>query len=263
MDVGQLRLMAERSVDGLTPDDDHALRAWIDQAFGTDVVRAEIAPVIDGVPKVLLSVGQHGLQLVFGARLVDRTTGQRIGWFARRIAVDAQVAVHIGMQLDIAFRGKGIGTELLARAVSTYDALGIMDIALRAGFDLGRWHWARLGFEIALEQDQAAVIAHALRVVEHMSLDVTINEALGVRHIAGLISPHPVTLRDVAVASGAFDARRVLKLARGGIDIDAAMPLGKAILLCGPEWNAALRLRGPSRIVFDEYVRHRRESTNS
>ncbi len=261
MNVEDLKEIAQRSDGGLSKQDDALLRAWIDEAFGTDAVRVDVARV-GGMPELAVRAGAWGLVLEFGAVLRERGSGRAVGWFARRILVDAKVAIHSGMEIVHAYRDRGLGTALIARAVATYDVLGIERITLHAGYDLGRWHWARLGFEPIEDDEHDALLEHARSVVERLSLGLEIADEMLVQELAALNSATPVSLRQVSAASERFDrVNPVLDAAKNGIDVDAPIALGQAILLCGPSWSAELWLTGPFRTVFDEYVRRRLETT--
>lgn len=262
MDVDQLTSMAERSVGNISAEDDQALRAWIDQAFGT----TEIAVIaIDGggdVPHLSLSAEDpFGLVLEFGARLHRRSDDARVGVMTRRLFVDAHVAAHTALVVDRGLRGVGIGTELFASSLRLYDELGIERVLLMAGFDLGRWHWARLGFDFARIESQAQVIAHARRVIDQLSLDVLVTDDASPAEIEGLRSSSSVTLRQAAMASDTSDRERVLiEAGKNGIGLDDAMPLGKALLLTGPAWHGELFVHGAGRAVADAYIAARRET---
>ena len=263
MDVDQLKLMAERSVDDLVAEDDQALRAWIDQAFGTSETAVIAAHGGGDVPHLSLSVDdQFGLVLEFGARLQRRSDDARVGVMTRRLFLDRHVAAHTALVVDRRFRNAGIGTALFASSLRLYDELGIERVLLMAGFDLGRWHWARLGFDFARIESQAQVIAHARRVIDQLSLDVLVTDDASPAEIEGLRSSSSVTLRQAAMASDTSDRERVLiEAGKNGIGLDDAMPLGKALLLTGPAWHGELFVQGSGRAAADAYIAARRETS--
>ncbi len=257
MQVRRLRKIAEGSGSALSESDEAVVLGLIEEAYGTERLRLEVVGVGPSFPRLALADGPHGLVLSFGARLRLRTTGEIVGYMLRRVFFDQHIAVHVSHEIDPAHRDDRHGTELLDSAVRAYDAWQIMRIELRAGFDLGRWHWARVGFDFARVEEQDAAIKHTRHVISALGTDVAVDDDASAQDLEALASPIPASLREVAAVSERFDHKPVLLAARNGINIDAPMRLGKAILLCGPTWAAACRLNGTQRARLDAYIARR------
>jgi GNAT superfamily N-acetyltransferase len=254
VEIRRLKRIAAAGTAEWSEQDDAALCAWIDDALGSDRVRIEVAALDRLIPRLVVRGGVSGLVLAYSARLLDRATGERLGWEARRMFLDLGIAAHSELQLERDKRGHGYARSLLQAAVASYDRWGVKQITLKAARDLGRWYWAHVGFDFADEATSARVRMHAHHVIQSLGIDVALSGEASAFEIAGLRTSSPVTLRKVAQVSERFDHKPVLDAARNGIEIDVPMALGMAIMLCGPPWYGALELFGADRARLDAYL---------
>lgn len=258
MEIRHLKRMASASSEKLSNGDDETVCSLIDERFGSGLAQVVPEALSDQFPRLsLVNDDDLGLVLTFSARLRDRDDGTSLGWMIRRVFFDQHVAVHLGLFVAPAHRRTKLGTELLAVSVDSYDRWGIARITMNAGYDLGRWHWARLGFEFARVEAQQRVVAHARRVIERLHLDLEIDDNASPAQVETLTASQVTSLRSVASVSERFDHDPVLEAARNGFDIDAPMRLGQAVLLCGPTWPAELLLAGAGRDALEAYFRRR------
>lgn len=98
--------------------------------------------------------------------------GQKMGEFIRTIVRDERTLVvkHDLLEINAKYRGQGIADRFNARAVATYEAMGVDRIVLDAAMTHGGYAWARQGFRIYGDNADR----HA--IVERLASGVRIDE---------------------------------------------------------------------------------------
>lgn len=207
--------------------------------------------------------------------IVDDPIGQVVGEIDRDLALDSEIVRHELLRIQRAYRGAGLSLVLLDRAFPIYRRLGIRFVGVHAALQTGRWQWARLGFEV-LPDDRDLVMSWATVALAGLGLPL-IDPAAPIRRLAQMGTgdpPEKVSLEEVHAAVEADLARRrkvpaladavdsmvsawderslaetsgqMTMLDRARVETMAAdnriaaeepIPVGKAIMLTGPDWN--------------------------
>jgi GNAT superfamily N-acetyltransferase len=150
------------------------------------------------------------------------------------------------MHVEPAFRRSRFGRLYLATLAQLCEDLGVEAITLMAN-DVGRYSWARMGFDFFDVETRDRVLAAAQDFAAALGRPV---DLAGVEHAWDLAElPGEVTLAEFATARG--DAAPP--------DPEERMRLGQALLL-GPtdnEWAGKLQLgaKSPGRVRLDIYTR--------
>lgn len=198
---------------------------------------------------------EHAVELA--GRLYDGD--QLAAAWQRAILLDRRIAVHMYLKVETAFRRRGIAPHMLAGGLALYDTLELEWITLRAALGSGRWHWAACGFDF-MPGSSARVTAFFDSLVSALGLGIdtsgfttATDYALAAPEVTTSMSLVASTLASRIGSAAAFRSVRAVA-SENGIDFTAQIPAARAIMLCGPEWDGRLWLRGPQRAVFDAYV---------
>jgi len=226
---------------GLAQNGDAFAEVW--DAFtipGTAIVKLE---------KTCEASVNPGLSLRIAGLLV---AGQNvIGFLQRRFVFDRDLVIHEMLVIYELFRGRGINLAILTQSFDLYDELGLQEVYLQAGLATGRWHWARVGFEFARPADLKAVRDWATQVTAKTGVKgLRVDRYSTAAQFARMGGRRKLSLETIAQA---FPKRRkrIEEAANGnGLQMADRIPLGRAVMITGPEWIGRLDLNGPGRTVF-------------
>jgi hypothetical protein len=202
------------------------------------------------------------------------------------VFADARVD-HARMEIVKGFRGRAIAPRIMLASFDRYDLLGIRTVTLHAGLGTGRFYWSgKVGFDFLRDADQRFVERWATFVLGALSLPVELDGISEPQQWAllGTSSDPPPTARFSELAArvnkvsttlldpngtgvvGSVEAHEV-EVGPGMVDLpvhlrnvaddneidwDADVPLGKLIMLTGPDWLGVFDLSDPvSRAVYE------------
>jgi hypothetical protein len=236
----------------------------------------------------------HDIKL--SAVLVDEAVnGQVAARIERHVVLDGGFVSHDLLQVQKPYRGSGFSHVLLNQAFPFYRALGLHAVVVHAALETGRWHWARMG--VAFHDDDRAWIEPWADLACHALGRPRLQPGFAPSELALLgFGPTPeettmkqlhtalattvATLRSDPVTRDAIDrllahcdlrarvesgghwtalnADRFAALAASNkLGFDDPLPIGKAIMLAGPDWRGIFDLHDPAaQLVFEaEFVR--------
>lgn len=199
---------------------------------------------------------------------------------------------HERLHVADAFRGRAIAPRLMLASFERYDELGIQAVTVHAGLATGRFYWSgKVGFDFLRDADQRYVERWATFVLGALDLPVDLDgisrpqqwALIGTtsdpppsasfsdlatrvtRLSTTLLDPNgtgvvgSVEAGDVEVEPGMVDlADHLRKVANdNGIGWDEEVPLGKLIMLSGPDWWGVFDLTDPvSRGAYESDAQH-------
>jgi hypothetical protein len=175
----------------------------------------------------------------------------------RRLFLRRRFVYHEYFEVFEPYRDHGIAVAVLQHSFRFFDELGMRFVVVQAALETGRWYWARCGYTFLRPVDRAGVDKWAQQVLKRLGVSIDTSHMTEPVQFLELDAPRLITIGELAEAFP--DQReRFEKAARANrLGVDEAVPLGKAILVCGPEWWGRLDLHGPSRAAFDVYARNR------
>lgn len=225
------------------------------------------------------------------AVIADDTHRQVVAEIDRDLILDRAVVSHELLRIQAAYRGGGLSLVLLSQALPLYRRLGLRVVLVHAALETGRWQWARLGFDFAATEERALVMGWATLALAALGAPPIPIDAparrlaqLGTGEPPELVSlervragveaevaawerdpAHKPTIdalkskwnqRALDESGGRFgilDRRRLEAIAAGNaLGIDDPIPMGKAIMLAGPDWLGAFDLTDqPAQDAFD------------
>lgn len=210
-----------------------------------------------------ISVTDNTIQIV--GLLVDTARRQCVGQLWRTITLDLRFANHDLMKLQQPYRANALAPVLINQSFAFYDSIGIIAVFVHAALETGRWYWGRLGFEFFNPAEARAVRRWGSAVVRALGLSVDVAGMREARQWALLGSTPPeVETSFEAIAQAMQQAhyrhfqgvpiadylRLVAEANR--LRFDQQIPLGRAIMLSGPDWHGIFHL-------FDNARRHQLE----
>jgi hypothetical protein len=130
--------------------------------------------------------------------------------------------------------------------LATYPGMGLSIVRLRAAGDLGRWYWARAGFDFAEGVMPDEVVSHVNQLAEAIEFGEW-DESMAPWELAAAGSDTILRLGD------AFDMVDSDVPEGSSLDLDRDVPFGTAVLLTSPSWNAELALGGESGAICREF----------
>jgi hypothetical protein len=192
-------------------------------------------------------------------------------------------------RLDIvdAYRGRAIAPRIMLASFDRYDQLGIKTVTVHAGLATGRFYWSgKVGFDFLRDADQRHVERWATFVLGALNLPVDLDgisrpqqwaligtssdppPSARFSDLASKVSTLSTTLLDPnstgvvgSVEAGDVEASlgmvdlpaHLRKVAEdNNIDWEAELPLGKLIMLTGPDWWGLFDLTDPvSRKAYE------------
>jgi ribosomal protein S18 acetylase RimI-like enzyme len=201
--------------------------------------------------------------------------------FVRGLNLDRGEAEHAWLTVEPAFEGRAIAPRLMLASFALYDELGVTAVNVHAGLQDGRFYWSgRVGYSFRDERQArfverwATFVLGALRIsfdldgVEEPQQWALLGTAedcaptVSFTELANVLPPIPVALVDpnrtgvigfterAAVTDSEFvDPQIHLQLVARGARIDwlEQVPLGRAIMLAGPDWYGTFDLTDPVR----------------
>jgi hypothetical protein len=231
-------------------------------------------------------VSGHVLHLE--AVLVDERLGQVVGEIRRHFELDQRFVDHELLTIQKAYRGGSLSLVLLNQAFPFYREIDLTFVLVHAALTTGRWHWARVGFEF-LDRDRVWIAEWAfmcLRALEETplpydfpasqlallgtapgepetsfrelrdSIEQLLPSLLLDRRsfVRPLISQLESRSRSESSGSwGWLDEPRWRYFAgENGLEYDEDAPVGKIIMLGGPDWHGVFDLKDPTaEAIFD------------
>jgi hypothetical protein len=182
-----------------------------------------------------------------------------IGFIQRSLSLGKRVAEHKYFFLVPAERGGALGFRLLQRSFELYDALGLEAVRLQADLELGKWLWARAGFEFESNDDYQRVDQWFRLALARLGLP---DDTSGLTRASDYAlfrkqEGDAVTFAELrrAIPERATEIKDVAD--KNGIDLADPQPIAKAIMVSGPPWLGRLHLQSPERAVFDQYAASR------
>jgi GNAT superfamily N-acetyltransferase len=227
----------------------------IQAGFEVEGFRTRLIPRGPMDPGSKLTLGGGGSLLVTGLLHTPLPDSELVAIFKRRLQFEDRWAIHEYLEVKPPFRGRGINLRLLQSSFALYEALGLDSVHLKASLATGRWHWARVGFEFHRAADLAAVRDWAVRVCD--ALELKEPDLPGFSSAAQIVRMGGDCTTSFAQMSAAMpgEEKRLRSLAsENGLDPGTSIPLGRAVMLSGPDWMGRLELNGPSRVAFDIYA---------
>lgn len=199
--------------------------------------------------------------------IVDTANGQVVGHLVRTISLDARIAEHDLLALQQPYRDHALTPVLIWQSFNFYDQLGLFAVLVHAALHTGRWYWARLGFEFALPRFRMSVGRWGRAVNAALGSPVDVSQFSEAREwaLVGSTPPDAHTAADV-VETTFEEIARAMPRARwahfGGqsfgsylgivaeanrVRFDQPIPLGRAIMLSGPDWLGFFPLQDSAR----------------
>jgi hypothetical protein len=192
---------------------------------------------------------------------------------------DAQVD-HAYLTVSDRYRGRAITPRIMLASFARYDQLGIRTVTVHAGLATGRFYWSgKVGFDFLRDADQRHVERWAAFVLGALNHPIDLEGISQPQQWAllGTTADPPPTARFSDLASAIARVSTVLLDPNGtgivgsvecgdaevepgmvdlpghlrrisdenGIDWDADVPLGKLIMLSGPDWWGRFDLTDP------------------
>jgi GNAT superfamily N-acetyltransferase len=213
----------------LTGDPQADLQAAIDRS---PTLAALVRPSFARMPALRTGIqGDSGVYaegdaIALTVTVIWRDTNRaRFGTASFSLFSDDHTCQWNDLQLDYNYQGAGFGTQYLATLIELCGELGIRTILIYAN-QVGRYTWARAGFEFASEDDRERVVegARVFAAKLGVRLPIDLDRVRQPSEIANLIEP--VTLSAFAAATGAEEPEASAQ----------TMTLGQALLL-GPGDN--------------------------
>jgi hypothetical protein len=194
---------------------------------------------------------------------------------------------HARLSIAEDFRGNAIAPRLMLASFARYDQLGIRTVTVHAGLGSGRFYWSgKVGFDFLRDADQRHVERWAAFVLGALNRPIDLDGISRPQQWAllGTTADPPPTARfsdlasriaivstalldpngtgvvgfveacDVETESGMVDLGSHLRkvAASNQIEWDADVPLGKLIMLSGPDWLGRFDLTDPvSRTSYE------------
>lgn len=234
------------------------------------------------------------------AVVVDEHVGQVVGAIERRFELDSRFVEHQLLRLEKPYRGASLSLVLLNQAFPFYRSIGLDRVLVHAALETGRWQWARMGFEVVPSERPLIdtwsalcltalgepILAPGFRASELALLgtapggrDTSFEELRDHLELVlpGLLADptygHVWTAvsndleqrsrRETQSRWGWRDEGRWRALADANrLQYDQAAPVGKVVMLAGPDWNGTFDLQDPAaQAVFDQEFQRQLGST--
>ncbi|MFL5953691.1 MAG: hypothetical protein ACJ76I_06250 [Gaiellaceae bacterium] len=237
------------------------------QAFA-EVFDALRPPNFDLFPEPdACAIAQAGHVIRVTGVIVDTANRLVVGHLVRTISLDDGIAEHDLLALQQPYRDHALTPVLIWQSFNFYDQLGLFAVLVHAALHTGRWYWARLGFEFALPRFRTSVGRWGRAVNAALGSPVDVSQFSEARQWAllGSTPPHAGTAADV-VETTFEEIAHALPRARwahfGGqsfgsylgivadanrLRFDQPIPLGRAIMLSGPDWLGFFPLQDSAR----------------
>jgi hypothetical protein len=230
------------------------------QAFA-EVFDAFRPPHFDLFPlpdECAIAVSGHTIRIA--GVIVDTANRQVVGQLVRTIGLDEGIASHDFLSLQQPYRDNGLTPVLLWRSFGFYDAVGVFAALVHAALQTGRWYWGRLGFEFISPRFRNDVRRWGRAVNSALGEPLDVSTLSEARQWALAGSTPPVvetTLEEIARAmprarwahfrGQSFGSYLGVVADANRLRFDQRIPLGRAIMLSGPDWWGFFPLRDVAR----------------
>lgn len=198
----------------------------------------------------------------------------------RTFVLDEALVHHARLEVHEPFRGKAIAPRLMLASFARYDQLGVRTVTVHAGLGTGRFYWSgKVGFDFLREADQRHVERWATFVLGALGCPIDLDgisrpqqwallgtsadppptarfgelAAKAPRVSTALLDPNATGVVGSILADKVESEPAMVDLAShlrnvtndNEIDWDADVPLGKLIMLSGPDWHGRFDLTDP------------------
>lgn len=126
-----------------------------------------------GNPVTSFSLDESDRRVLFMGKVMDES-GQQVGHFARYFYDDGTV-YHSLFELKPSFQGGGLAARMNRQAEMAYLAMGFKKVTLNADIDIGKYAWARQGYDFKSPKammERKAALVHFLETWGDLSLNV-------------------------------------------------------------------------------------------
>lgn len=203
-----------------------------------------------------------------------------VGAIERTYLLGEGRVLHQRMEIDEQFRGRAIAPRIMLASFERYDRLGIETVIVHAALETGRYYWSgKVGFDFLRQADQRYVERWATFVLGALNLPIDLDgisqpqqwallgttvdppPTAGFSDLAGKVSKVSTSLLDpggggivgsveraeVESEEGMVDVAKHLRNVADAnhISWDDPIPLGKLIMLSGPDWWGRFDLTDP------------------
>lgn len=172
--------------------------------------------------------------------------GQPVGVIGRSLNITDGIANHERLLLSPAAQSAGLGRGFLRSMLAAYPGLGLTIVRLRAAGDLGRWYWARAGFDFADGVMPEEMVSHVSCFADAMKIDAW-DASMTPWELAASGADTSIRL------GAAFDIAGRIVPEGSALDLERDVSFGTAVLLTGPSWDAELALHGESGQVCRQF----------
>lgn len=205
-----------------------------------------------------ISVSGHLIRI--SGVIVDTANQQLVGEIVRTIALDTRLAEHNLLRLQQPYRDNALTPVLIWQSFNFYDQIGLLFVLVHAGLQTGRWYWARLGFESAGPTFRSRIQRWGRAVNAALGSPVDVSSFAEARQwaLAGATPPIvDTTFEEIAramprarwahFAGQSFGSYLGIVADANRLRFDEPIPLGRAIMLSGPDWRGFFPLQDPAR----------------
>lgn len=214
------------------------------------------------------SIDVAGHEIRVSGVLVDTANRQVVGHLVRTINLDGRIAEHDLLVLQQPYRDNALTPVLIWQSFNVYDRIGLVAVLVNAGLQTGRWYWARLGFEFVLPRFRNRIGRWGRAVSAALGSPVDVSAFTEARQWALVGSTPPVietTFEEIARAmprarwahfhGQSFGSYLGIVADANRLRFDQPIPLGRAIMLSGPDWLGFFPLRdGARRQQLEQYM---------
>lgn len=192
--------------------------------------------------------------------IIDTANRQVVGDLVRTIALDTGIAEHNFLRLHQPYRDNALTPVLVWRSFGFYDRIGLVAAVVHAALQTGRWYWARLGFEFATPQFRERVRRWGRAVNTALGSPLDVSGFTEARQWALAGSTPPVvetTFEEIARSmprarwahfrGQSFGSYLGIVADANRLRFDQPIPLGRAIMLSGPDWWGFFPLHDAAR----------------
>lgn len=176
---------------------------------------------------------------------------------SRRLFLRRRFVYHEYFEVFEPYRDHGVAVAVLQHSFRVFDELGMRYVVVQAALETGRWYWARCGFTFLRPADRTGVEQWTQQVLERLDISIDTSHMTEPVQFLELGASEVVTIAELAEVFPDQEERFRKAAQANRLGVDEQVPLGKAILICGPAWWGRLDLHGPSRAAFDVYARNR------
>ena len=197
----------------------------------------------------------HGGLIGFSAVL--EIESNPVALIMRRLFLRGRYVHHEYLSVFEPYRNYGIAPAVLKTSFDFFDELEMRYVVVLAALETGRWYWAQCGFTFLERSDRDGVEQWAQQTLRALGIQLDTRLLADAGQFLRMGEPQTVSIEELSQAMPGEAQRFHDAALANNINPVDQIPLGKAILVCGPEWWGRLDLNGPSRTVFDVFVQNR------